>query len=224
MNCISCEFSNWENVFTYEFVFADGRWNPVGPDGSVRRHKVTGHNWAWSWQSWPRSHIDVAQPPSTSARCAGQFDAKLWQQYVGNIQNGAIVSSTVYRLPKGESAATTIIMRFAIKLPFSRFLWFRSQYFNSEELMIAHRLIRHSSNSNNSATFGSGKNNGAVSDKTFECDVCLKTFNKHSSWWKHKKCHTGERAYKCFTCEKSFTQQANLHRHMTVHTGEKPHQ
>lgn len=72
--------------------------------------------------------------------------------------------------------------------------------------MIAHRLIRHSGNE------GGSPNNSSSSEKVYECDVCMKTFNKHSSWWKHKKCHTGERAYKCYICEKSFTQQANLHR------------
>lgn len=75
--------------------------------------------------------------------------------------------------------------------------------------MIAHRLIRHSGNNNTNAN---GTNRSSASEKTYECDVCMKTFNKHSSWWKHKKCHTGERAYKCYICEKAFTQQANLHR------------
>lgn len=52
----------------------------------------------------------------------------------------------------------------------------------------------------------------ATNEKVYECGICMKTFSKHSSWWKHKKCHTGERNYKCYICEKSFTQQANLHR------------
>lgn len=53
---------------------------------------------------------------------------------------------------------------------------------------------------------------GTTNEKVYECGVCMKTFKKHSSWWKHKKCHTGERAYKCYICEKAFSQQANLHR------------
>lgn len=76
--------------------------------------------------------------------------------------------------------------------------------------MTAHRLVHHAQ-TNNSIPSTTTKNSTA-SEKVYECDVCLKTFNKHSSWWKHKKCHTGERAYKCYICEKSFTQQANLHR------------
>lgn len=85
------------------------------------------------------------------------------------------------------------------------------QYFNSEEMMTAHRLIHHDQSNDSTSMNNSAKSNNG-SDKVYECDVCLKTFNKHSSWWKHKKCHTGERAYKCYICSKSFTQQANLHR------------
>lgn len=78
--------------------------------------------------------------------------------------------------------------------------------------MIAHRLVRHSTNSTNSSASSTGKSGGTASEKTYECDVCMKTFNKHSSWWKHKKCHTGERAYKCFQCDRDFSQAANLQR------------
>lgn len=76
------------------------------------------------------------------------------------------------------------------------------QFFTNEESLMAHRHIYHDGAS-------ASKNSN---DKAYECDVCMKVFNKHSSWWKHKKCHTGERAYKCYICEKTFTQQANLHR------------
>lgn len=81
------------------------------------------------------------------------------------------------------------------------------QYFSNEEQMTAHRMVHHAQTNNHTAT-----TNTSTAEKIYECDVCMKTFNKHSSWWKHKKCHTGERAYKCYVCEKSFTQQANLHR------------
>lgn len=84
--------------------------------------------------------------------------------------------------------------------------------------MIAHRLVRHSTNSTNSSASSTGKSGGAASEKTYECDVCMKTFNKHSSWWKHKKCHTGERAYKCFQCDRDFSQAANLQRVIAIRT------
>lgn len=92
------------------------------------------------------------------------------------------------------------------------------QYFNNEEQLTAHRMVHHAqTNATNQVTVGTGAGlgaggNGNGSEKAYECTVCMKTFSKHSSWWKHKKCHTGERAYKCYICEKSFTQQANLHR------------
>lgn len=88
--------------------------------------------------------------------------------------------------------------------------WF--QFFNSEETMTAHRLIHHDQSNDTASMNNATTKSGTGSEKVYECDVCLKTFNKHSSWWKHKKCHTGERAYKCYICSKSFTQQANLHR------------
>lgn len=75
--------------------------------------------------------------------------------------------------------------------------------------MTAHRMVHHAQTNNHTTPT---TNHTTTSEKIYECDVCMKTFNKHSSWWKHKKCHTGERAYKCYICEKSFTQQANLHR------------
>lgn len=68
-------------------------------------------------------------------------------------------------------------------------------------------MVHHTQTNNSAAAASSG-----TVEKVYECGVCMKTFSKHSSWWKHKKCHTGERAYKCYICEKSFTQQANLHR------------
>lgn len=97
----------------------------------------------------------------------------------------------------------------------------RWQYFNNEEQLTAHRMVHHAqTNSTNQVTGAAGGGvggggvvgNGKELEKVWECGVCMKTFSKHSSWWKHKKCHTGERAYKCYICEKSFTQQANLHR------------
>lgn len=79
-------------------------------------------------------------------------------------------------------------------------------------------MVHHTqTNSTNQVTANAGGavgggGGGKEMEKVWECGVCMKTFSKHSSWWKHKKCHTGERAYKCYICEKSFTQQANLHR------------
>lgn len=88
------------------------------------------------------------------------------------------------------------------------------QYFNNEEQLTAHRMVHHAQTNSTNQVPGAagGVGNGKELEKVWECGVCMKTFSKHSSWWKHKKCHTGERAYKCFTCDKSFTQQANLHR------------
>lgn len=56
------------------------------------------------------------------------------------------------------------------------------QFFANEESLMAHRHIYHDGASASKSS----------NDKAYECDVCMKVFNKHSSWWKHKKCHTGK--------------------------------
>lgn len=90
--------------------------------------------------------------------------------------------------------------------------------------------------------------NKNAKEKVYNCDTCLKTFTRKSSWRHHvkthvdkvKECevcgkkikysgnmlshlktHSGERPFKCEVCEKTFTRAASLYTHARSHTGEK---
>ncbi|XP_015237171.1 PREDICTED: zinc finger protein 184-like [Cyprinodon variegatus] len=58
--------------------------------------------------------------------------------------------------------------------------------------------------------------------KSFECDICGRSFMNKSTMKRHYRTHTGERPFPCKTCEKSFSRLHNLKTHMRTHTGERP--
>lgn len=57
----------------------------------------------------------------------------------------------------------------------------------------------------------------------YNCDYCLKCFEKPSQLLRHKRVHTGERPYECQLCTRAFTQKGSLQIHMLKHTKEKPY-
>ena len=58
--------------------------------------------------------------------------------------------------------------------------------------------------------------------KTFECNVCTKTFNQLAHQLIHQRTHTGERPFKCESCKKRFIHLHHLKDHLRIHTGERP--
>ena len=58
--------------------------------------------------------------------------------------------------------------------------------------------------------------------KTFECNVCTKTFNQLAHQLIHQRTHTGERSFKCESCKKRFIHLHHLKDHLRIHTGERP--
>lgn len=59
-------------------------------------------------------------------------------------------------------------------------------------------------------------------ERPYVCEVCEKSFARHSTLWNHRRIHTGEKPYKCDICTSRFNQATHLKNHAKVHSGEKP--
>ncbi|XP_050409179.1 zinc finger protein OZF [Patella vulgata] len=59
-------------------------------------------------------------------------------------------------------------------------------------------------------------------EKAFTCDVCGKSFITSKDLRRHTRTHTVEKRFSCDVCSKSFTTRSQLDSHTRIHTGEKP--
>ncbi|KAK2910050.1 zinc finger protein 574 isoform X2 [Channa argus] len=62
-----------------------------------------------------------------------------------------------------------------------------------------------------------------VTERSFMCGICGKSFKKQIHLRNHIRTHTGERPFQCSDCGKTFSSLANLMRHNLIHSGVRPY-
>ncbi|KAI3361184.1 hypothetical protein L3Q82_013378 [Scortum barcoo] len=62
-----------------------------------------------------------------------------------------------------------------------------------------------------------------VTERSFICGICGKSFKKQIHVRNHIRTHTGERPFQCSDCGKTFSSLANLMRHNLIHSGVRPY-
>ncbi|KAK2844791.1 hypothetical protein Q5P01_011450 [Channa striata] len=62
-----------------------------------------------------------------------------------------------------------------------------------------------------------------VTERSFMCGICGKSFKKQIHVRNHIRTHTGERPFQCSDCGKTFSSLANLMRHNLIHSGVRPY-
>uniref|UniRef100_A0A8D1DDJ7 CCCTC-binding factor n=1 Tax=Sus scrofa TaxID=9823 RepID=A0A8D1DDJ7_PIG len=59
--------------------------------------------------------------------------------------------------------------------------------------------------------------------RTFQCDICVFTSSRMSSFNRHMKTHTSEKPHVCHLCLKAFRTVTLLRNHINTHTGTRPY-
>uniref|UniRef100_A0A336LM13 CSON003688 protein n=1 Tax=Culicoides sonorensis TaxID=179676 RepID=A0A336LM13_CULSO len=59
--------------------------------------------------------------------------------------------------------------------------------------------------------------------KTYECDVCKRSFARSDMLTRHSRLHTGIKPYACNICGQVFSRSDHLSTHQRTHSGEKPY-
>lgn len=62
-----------------------------------------------------------------------------------------------------------------------------------------------------------------ITERSFVCGICGKSFKKQIHVRNHIRIHTGERPFQCSDCGKTFSSLANLMRHNLIHSGVRPY-
>jgi zinc finger homeobox protein 1/2 len=73
------------------------------------------------------------------------------------------------------------------------------------------------------ATMTSLAERATMSHRVHSCELCDKTFTKHSSLVRHTYQHSGLRPFQCLVCQRAFKHKHHLTEHSRLHSGEKPY-
>ncbi|XP_012563267.2 zinc finger protein Gfi-1b [Hydra vulgaris] len=60
--------------------------------------------------------------------------------------------------------------------------------------------------------------------RQYQCEICLKQFQRSSSLSNHRLIHKNNKSYRCKQCGTCFLRKSDLEKHTIIHSGNKPYQ